>query len=159
MSWPVGAINWCMPSERTDSHAGDIVAYALPNDVDMLYWQLALQEGGFQAIALNPALSGGEIQRIVDHSGAAAIVLHAQFADRVEQMAGTGSISPAGLSRRRNPRVDLLRRAWPTGNRKRSRRTGLWACRSAIPRVRRVNPRPSPAPHGATSIRTSWPTG
>jgi long-chain acyl-CoA synthetase len=73
--------------------AGDIVAYALPNDVDMLYWQLALQEGGFQAIALNPALSGGEIQRIVDHSGAAAIVLHAQYDDRVEQLLGTGSIT------------------------------------------------------------------
>jgi long-chain acyl-CoA synthetase len=73
--------------------AGAIVAYALPNDVDMLYWQLALQEGGFQAIALNPALSGGEIQRIVDHSGAAVIVLHAQFSNRVDQLAGTGSIS------------------------------------------------------------------
>ncbi|HEY1831637.1 MAG TPA: AMP-binding protein [Acidimicrobiales bacterium] len=71
---------------------GDIIAYALPNDVDMLYWQLAAQEGGFQTIALNPALSGGEIRRIVDHSGAAAIVLHTQFADRVEQMVGTGSI-------------------------------------------------------------------
>jgi long-chain acyl-CoA synthetase len=73
--------------------AGDIVAYALPNDIDMLYWQLALQEGGFQAIALNPALSGGEIQRIVDHSGAAAVVIHADYADRVKQMAGTGSIT------------------------------------------------------------------
>ena len=49
--------------------AGDIFAYALPNDVDMLCWQLAANEGGFQSIALNPALSGAEIQRIVDHSG------------------------------------------------------------------------------------------
>ena len=38
--------------------AGDIFAYALPNDVDMLCWQLAAQEGGFASIALNPALSG-----------------------------------------------------------------------------------------------------
>jgi long-chain acyl-CoA synthetase len=72
--------------------AGDIFAYALPNDVDMLCWQLAANEGGFQSIALNPALSGAEIQRIVDHSGAAALVLHRDFADRVEQMSGTGSI-------------------------------------------------------------------
>jgi long-chain acyl-CoA synthetase len=72
--------------------AGDIFAYALPNDVDMLYWQLAAHEGGYQSIALNPALSGAEIQRIVDHSEAAAIVLHTDFADRVEQMSGTGSI-------------------------------------------------------------------
>ena len=72
--------------------AGDIVAYALPNGVDMLYWQLAAHEGGFQSIALNPALSGTEIQRIVDHSGADALVVHSDFAERVDQMTGTGSI-------------------------------------------------------------------
>ena len=72
--------------------AGDIFAYALPNDVDMLCWQLAANEGGFQSIALNPALSGAEIQRIVDHSEAAAMILHHDFADRVDQMSGTGSI-------------------------------------------------------------------
>ena len=72
---------------------GDIFAYALPNGVDMLYWQLAANEGGFQPIALNPALSGAEIQRIVDHSGAVALVLHGDFADRVDQMTGTGSIT------------------------------------------------------------------
>jgi long-chain acyl-CoA synthetase len=71
---------------------GDIVAYALPNDVDMLYWQLAAHEGGFQSIAVNPALSGAEIRRVVDHSEARAIVLHADFSDRVDQLAGTGSI-------------------------------------------------------------------
>jgi len=72
--------------------AGEIFAYVLPNDVDMLYWQLAAHEGGYRSIALNPALSGAEIQRIVDHSGAAAIVLHVDFADRVHQLSGTGSI-------------------------------------------------------------------
>ena len=72
--------------------AGDIFAYALPNDVDMVYWQFAAQEGGFQSIALNPALSGAEIQRIVDHSEASALVVHADFADRVNQMEGSGSI-------------------------------------------------------------------
>ena len=72
--------------------AGDIFAYALPNDVDMLCWQLAAQEGGFASIALNPALSGSEVQRIVDHSEAVALVVHHDFADRVGQMSGTGSI-------------------------------------------------------------------
>ncbi len=71
---------------------GDIFAYALPNDVDIVVWQLAAQEGGYQSISLNPALSGAEIQRIVEHSGAAAIVLHHDFADRVEQMSGADSI-------------------------------------------------------------------
>ena len=31
-------------------HPGDIFAYALPNDVDIVWWQLALQEGGFSGI-------------------------------------------------------------------------------------------------------------
>ena len=73
--------------------AGDILAYALPNDVDMLCWQLAAQEGGFASIGLNPALSGGEVQRIVDHSEAVALVLHHDFAERVDQMSGSGSIA------------------------------------------------------------------
>ena len=72
--------------------AGDIIAYALPNDADIVMWQLAAQEGGFQSISLNPALSGAEIQRIVDHSGAAAVVLHADYADRADRLTGTGSI-------------------------------------------------------------------
>ncbi len=55
-------------------------------------WQLAAQEGGFQSISLNPALSGAEVQRIVDHSGAAVVVLHADYADRAERLTGTGSV-------------------------------------------------------------------
>ena len=77
--------------------AGDIFAYALPNDVDMLCWQLAAQEGGFASIALNPALSGGEVQRIVDHSEAVALVLHHDFADRVDRKVGDGFDRAAGL--------------------------------------------------------------
>jgi long-chain acyl-CoA synthetase len=60
--------------------SGDIVAYALPNDIDMLWWQYALQESGMRAIALNPSLSGGEIRSIVDHSGAAGIVVDHTYA-------------------------------------------------------------------------------
>jgi long-chain acyl-CoA synthetase len=72
--------------------AGDVFAYALPNDADIVMWQLAAQEGGFQSISLNPALSGAEVQRIVDHSDASAIVLHAAYADRADQVTGTGSV-------------------------------------------------------------------
>jgi long-chain acyl-CoA synthetase len=72
--------------------AGDILACALPNDADIVVWQLAAQEAGFQSITLNPALSGAEVQRIVDHSGAAAVILHADYADRAEHLAGTGSV-------------------------------------------------------------------
>jgi len=70
---------------------GDIVAYALPNDADMLWWQLALQESGMRAIALNPALSGAEIRTVLEHSGAAAIVVDHQFAD-TPTMAGAGGL-------------------------------------------------------------------
>ncbi len=66
--------------------AGDVIAYALPNDVDVLYWQLAAQEGGLQPISLNPALSANEIGTIMEHSGAAAIVMHEQYRDRVGEL-------------------------------------------------------------------------
>ena len=61
-----------------------IVAYALPNGVDMLYWILSLQESGIHAIALNPALSVHEIRTVLEHSGAKALVLHADYADAPE---------------------------------------------------------------------------
>jgi long-chain acyl-CoA synthetase len=67
---------------------GDIVAYALPNDADILWWQLALQESGMHAVALNPALSPGEIELILKHSGAAGIVAHHGYAGSA--LTGTG---------------------------------------------------------------------
>ena len=71
--------------------AGDIVAYALPNDVDILWWQLALQESGMHAIALNPTLSAGEIRTVLQHSGAAAVIVGRQFAD-APTLAGASGI-------------------------------------------------------------------
>jgi long-chain acyl-CoA synthetase len=71
---------------------GDIVAYVLPNDVDVLYWQLATQESGLQFISLNPALSGGEISNLLQHSGAAAVVVHARYADRMAELQGTDAV-------------------------------------------------------------------
>ncbi len=71
---------------------GDIVAYALPNDVDMLVWQLAAQESGLSSIALNPALSSAEVRAIVDHSGAKAIAIGPGATDRVDEMTGARSL-------------------------------------------------------------------
>jgi long-chain acyl-CoA synthetase len=62
---------------------GDIIAYDLPNDVDIVVWQLAMQESGLRSIALNPGSSSHEIHRILEHSGATGLVLHHRFADRV----------------------------------------------------------------------------
>jgi len=72
--------------------AGDIVAFALPNDLDPVIWLLASQEGGFTSIALNPALSPVEIKAIVDHSGASAIVIHHSYEERARELEGTGSV-------------------------------------------------------------------
>jgi long-chain acyl-CoA synthetase len=63
--------------------AGDIVAYALPNGVDMIWWQLVFQESGIHGISLNPSLSAREVRAIVDHAGADGIVIDAQLADLV----------------------------------------------------------------------------
>jgi long-chain acyl-CoA synthetase len=70
---------------------GDIVAYALPNDADVLWWQYAMQESGVQAIALNPALSSREIRAITDHSGAAGVVVDHSFADRATEVVGAAT--------------------------------------------------------------------
>lgn len=66
--------------------AGDIVAYALPNDVDIVLWQLATSEAGMRSLALNPALSNAEIASILEHAGAAAVAVHADYADRVAEL-------------------------------------------------------------------------
>lgn len=72
--------------------AGDAVAYALPNGVDILVWQLGLSEGGYHGIALNPALSVGEIREILEHSGASCVVAHAEYGDRAAELVGVPSV-------------------------------------------------------------------
>jgi long-chain acyl-CoA synthetase len=72
--------------------AGDVVAYALPNDVDIIVWQFATAEGGMRSLALNPALSPDEMRTIVGHSGAVAVVVHAAHADRAPALAGADPV-------------------------------------------------------------------
>jgi long-chain acyl-CoA synthetase len=72
--------------------AGDIVTSAQPNGVDVVIWQLAAQESGLQLVSLNPAMTGAEIQSVVDHSGASAIVLDASYRDRVDELSGTSDV-------------------------------------------------------------------
>jgi long-chain acyl-CoA synthetase len=67
---------------------GDVIAYALPNDADMLWWQLALQEAGLHAVALNPALSAEEIAAVLEHAGASGLVVGHQYAGHVAGLAG-----------------------------------------------------------------------
>jgi long-chain acyl-CoA synthetase len=67
---------------------GDVVAYALPNSVDILVWQLGLSEAGVYSLALNPALTPSEMWAIAEHAGAAAIAIHVDYADRAQDLAG-----------------------------------------------------------------------
>jgi len=59
--------------------ADDIVAYALPNDVDILWWPLAFQEMGVRSVALNPSLSGLEVKQILEAAQAKGLVVHAGY--------------------------------------------------------------------------------
>jgi long-chain acyl-CoA synthetase len=63
--------------------AGDVIVLVLPNGLDTVVWQLATQESGLRYIALNPALSAGEISEIVEHADAQMVVAHADHADHL----------------------------------------------------------------------------
>jgi long-chain acyl-CoA synthetase len=56
--------------------AGDTVAIALPNDVDIVVWQLAGSQAGWRYYTLAPALPADELSAIFAHSGAKAVVAH-----------------------------------------------------------------------------------
>lgn len=60
---------------------GDTVAYALPNDVDAVVWQLATTEIGLRYLTLNTALSADEFASILAHSDASALVTHTDYLD------------------------------------------------------------------------------
>lgn len=61
---------------------GDVVAYALPNDVEALVVPLATNEIGLRYLSLNPSLAADEISAVLDHSGAKAIIVHSDYLDR-----------------------------------------------------------------------------
>ncbi len=87
---------------------GDVVAYALPNDVDAVIWQLATSEIGLRYLTLNTALSADEFAAILDHSGATVLVTHFDYLDRfpavpdetrVRIVIGDGAAVPQGFVR------------------------------------------------------------
>ncbi|OBI04242.1 acyl-CoA synthetase [Mycolicibacter heraklionensis] len=65
-----------------DLPVGSVVAYALPNDVDAVIWQLATNQIGLRYLTLNTALSADEFTSILDHSGAAVLITHSDYLDR-----------------------------------------------------------------------------
>src|ERR1700744_4283428 len=46
---------------------GAIVAYQPPNEADVVWWELAMEQAGIHPVALNPALSRDEIGSVLDH--------------------------------------------------------------------------------------------
>jgi long-chain acyl-CoA synthetase len=74
--------------------AGDVVAYALPNDIDILVWQLATSEAGMRSLAMNPALTPEEMFAIAEHAAADAIAIHADYGGRADEL---GSFPTARL--------------------------------------------------------------
>jgi long-chain acyl-CoA synthetase len=109
--------------------AGDVIAYALPNDADVLWWQLGLQEAGVHALALNPAWSADEIGSVLEHARASGIVVGHQFAERDTSVTKT---------------------SWPAARRP-SRKAGSSPRPSPIPPGRPGSPRRYPAaPQAAT---------
>jgi long-chain acyl-CoA synthetase len=56
--------------------AGDTVAIALPNDIDIVVWQLAGSEAGWRYYTVGPSLPADELSSILEHSGAKAFVAH-----------------------------------------------------------------------------------
>lgn len=61
---------------------GDIVAYALPNDVEALVVQLATSEAGMHYLSLSPALSADEVSALLVHAGARAVIIHGDSLER-----------------------------------------------------------------------------
>ena len=72
---------------------GDVVGYALPNDVDAVIWQLATNEIGLRYLSFNPTLSASEFQSILEHSGATVLVVHPDYLDRFTDSQTAASVS------------------------------------------------------------------
>jgi long-chain acyl-CoA synthetase len=60
---------------------GDVVAYVLPNGVELLALVLAGMESGLYVVPVNTHLAAPEIAYIVDDSEAALVVCHERFGD------------------------------------------------------------------------------
>lgn len=68
--------------------AGDTVAIALPNDIDIVVWQLAGSEAGWRYFTLGPNLPAAELMDIFRHSSVKGFVTHAANAAQSSQALG-----------------------------------------------------------------------
>jgi long-chain acyl-CoA synthetase len=67
---------------------GDVIGLALPNDLDILVWQLAAAEAGWRYVTLNPKAPAAEVATIAEHAGMKALIVHAEYAERAGAVTG-----------------------------------------------------------------------
>jgi long-chain acyl-CoA synthetase len=73
---------------------GAVVAAMLPNGVDLIEVSLACQQAGWFLTPLNTALTQSEVDAIIEHSGAALLIVHEKFSSLL-----TDSTDTFGASR------------------------------------------------------------
>ncbi|TDC87053.1 AMP-binding protein [Actinomadura sp. 7K507] len=73
---------------------GDVVGMALPNDLDILVWQLAAAEAGWRYVTLNPRSPAAEVAAIAEHAAMKALIVHTEHVGR----AGAVTTVPVRIS-------------------------------------------------------------
>jgi long-chain acyl-CoA synthetase len=87
---------------------GEVVGYALPNDADAVIWQLATSEIGLRYLSFNPTLSATEFRSILEHSGAAVLVVHPDYLDRFTDWQTAASVRLRVLVDGADPPLDFV---------------------------------------------------
>ncbi len=72
---------------------GSVVAAMLPNGVDIIEISLACQQAGWLLTPLNTALTPAEVDAIIQHSGAALLVVHEKFSSLITESKGEHATS------------------------------------------------------------------
>ncbi|WP_395108002.1 AMP-binding protein [Actinomadura sp. SCN-SB] len=89
---------------------GDVVGMALPNDLDIVVWQLAAAEAGWRYVTLNPKAPAAEVAAIAEHAEMKALIVHAQYAGGAGAVTGVPiRISVGGHIGGFTPQEDVLR--------------------------------------------------
>ena len=76
---------------------GDRVAYLMPNIPEMLIAHFAVPLAGCVLVAINTRLSGSEIEYILNHSGARALVIDTELYPGVAEQLDAGHHAGAGV--------------------------------------------------------------
>ena len=88
---------------------GDVIGLVLPNDVDIVVWQLAVTEAGWRYVTLNTRSTAAEVTEIAAHAEMKALVVHASFAEGAGAATGVPiRVSVGGDIESFTPQEDLV---------------------------------------------------